>query len=323
MSTTVPSEPKPSHPASDTSNRLQKPQHVDPSYRQSTPVHRYLAYQARLDRFLVRLSTIFASPTSTDALLATLGYMLELFAALLSRFVTYQLASIASTITEKEKADGALIPGDILAQVATASKALATVIADYRIFVRLWGLVGLYMWARGTWNSSVAKEEGPKAMVVRRMTWAQVASLILFQVLENGAYLASKGVLMSSSWSGEAGKRREIRWLVWSSRFWAAHVALELVRVAVLRYYGDQEIGNVKEKEVVADGEKEGKLLVEQKKRERWLWWRDAVSNTASMPMTLHWSVEEENGFLSDWGVGMLGAIANGSLLVDAWKQTA
>lgn len=310
------------------------PQPTPPPKQPSVPL-KHLAWHAhRLDRLIARLSTIFSNPASTDALLGTLSYTLELLAALISRLLTRRLASLASAIAEK--ADEVLLPGEtlvttlptapsdeLLAQVATGSKALAAVIADYRIFARLWGLAGLYMWARATWNTPVASDEGAKTKVVRRITWVQIASLVMFQVLENGAYLASKGVLTSSGWTGEAGKKREISWWVWSCRFWAAHVALELLRVAVLRYYQVPESAVSQDKELIADGEKEGKLLVESKKKERWMWWRDLVSNVAYMPMTLHWSVEEKDGFLSDWGVGLLGAVAAGTLLMDVWKQTA
>ncbi|OAG02391.1 uncharacterized protein CC84DRAFT_1018407 [Paraphaeosphaeria sporulosa] len=333
-STTIPSAtPKPASSPS----KSNPPTRTTPSAVQRIRIQalRSLALHVhRHDRFLVRLSALLESPASTDALLGTLGYTLELLAALLSRFLTHRLVSLASSIANK--AEDVLLPGEtlvatlptpssekLLSQVATGSKALAAVIGDFRIFVRMWGLAGLYMWARGLWNAPLGTEAGAKERAVRRITWAQIGSLVLFQVLENGAYLASKGVLTSDAWSGEAGKTREGAWWVWSSRFWAAHVALELVRVGVLRYYGDGKLASETEKDVVGDGEKEGKLLMEQKRRERWVWWRDAVSNIAYMPMTLHWSVEEEKGFLSDWGVGLLGAIAGGSLLLDAWKQTA
>lgn len=310
------------------------PQPTPPGKQPSALFKHVVSHAHRLDRLIARLSTIFSSPASTDALLGTLSYTLELLAALISRLLARRLTSIASAIAEK--ADEVLLPGEtlvttlpttsgdeVLAQVATGSKALAAVIADYRIFARLWGLAGLYTWARATWNAPVASDEGTKTKVVRRITWAQIASLAIFQVLENGAYLASKGVLTGSGWSGEAGKRKEVTWWVWSCRFWAAHVALELLRVAVLRYYQANESSVSQEKELIADGEKEGKLLAETKRRERWAWWRDLVSNIAYMPMTLHWSVEEKDGFLSDWGVGLLGAIAAGTMLVDVWKQTA
>ena len=295
---------------------------------------RYLAYQLRLlDRLLVRFSAIFSSPASTDALLGTLSYTLELLAALLTRFLAHRLASAASSIAEK--ADQLLLPGealvtalpaapadDLIAKAATSSKALAALVADYRIFARLWGLAGLYMWARASWNTPVAKEEGARAKLLRHITWAQIASLVAFQVLENGAYLAGKRVLATTAWTGEEGKRRETRWWVWSSRFWAAHVALELLRVAVLRYYATRERPDSGEKTISADGEKEGKLLMEQKRKDQQLWWRDTVSNIAYMPMTLHWSVEGGDGFLSDWAVGLLGAVASGSLFIHAWRQT-
>ncbi|KAJ4299559.1 hypothetical protein N0V90_004805 [Kalmusia sp. IMI 367209] len=332
--TTIPSETSKARPPPTT--EPSKPPPSVKGFSLRIYLLRYLAIQAhRLDRLLVRLSTIFASPTSTDALLGTISYTLELLSALLSRLLTYRLTKLATTIVEK--ADDVLLPGETLiatlptppsaqlaAQIATSSKALAGVIADYRIFVRLWGLAGLYIWARGAWNTPLRTEEGRKERVLRGVAWAQIASLVAFQVLENGAYLASKGILTSAGWSGEVGKRREVRWWVWSSRFWAGYVALELLRVGVLHYYESRQSSVSKdEKELIKDGEKEGKLLQQQKKRENWLWWRDLVSNVAYMPMTLHWSVEEEKGFLSDWGVGILGAVAGGSLFVDAWRQTA
>ena len=76
-------------------------------------------------------------------------------------------------------------------------------VGDFRIFVRMWGLAGLYMWARGLWYAPLGKDAGVKENAVRKITWAQIGSLVLFQVLENGAYLASKGVLTSDVWSGE------------------------------------------------------------------------------------------------------------------------
>lgn len=326
------SDPQPPHNAS--SEPTHPARHPKTSRRQPSMPFRYLAYQLRLlDRLLVRLSAVFSSPASTDALLGTLSYTLDLLAALLSRFLAHRFVSVASNVAEK--ADQVLLPGEtfittlpttpadqLVAKIAASSKALAQVVADYRIFARLWGLAGLYMWARASWNTPIPKEEGTKAKLVRQITWAQIATLFGFQVLENGAYLASKGVLASSAWAGEAGKSREIRWWVWSSRFWAAYVALELSRVAMLRYYAGRDLSSSGETETLVDGEKEGKLLIEHRREEQRLWWRDLVSNIAYMPMTLHWSVDGGDGFLTDWGVGLLGAVASGSLFMHAWKQT-
>lgn len=207
----------------------------------------------------------------------------------------------------------------LLAQTVGSSKAVADLIADYRIFVRMWGLLGLYTWARDTYLSPLPKDAGQRDKLLRATTWAAIASCVVFQVLENGAYAASKGMLTSESWTGEAGKRRETWWWIWSSRFWAAYVGCELLRLVIERAYREPRV------EVAGDGEKEDKLRLEQEKKEAhsqsFTWWKDLVSNIAYAPMTLHWSVEE--GLLSELQVGVFGTIAGGALLAHAWRKTA
>ncbi|KAF2251542.1 hypothetical protein BU26DRAFT_518176 [Trematosphaeria pertusa] len=339
ISTTIPSDPTPSAPtpSSEPSKLPRTPANRPLLRRLRVYLLRYLTHLARrTDYNLLRLSKLLSSPTSTDALLCTISYTLELVHAVLERLLERRLTDIATTIAEK--AEYVLLPGEtliatlpaltstkILAQTVGSSRALAAIIGDFRIFVRLWGLVGIYAWARETWHSPLGKEAGRKEKLVRKVVWGQIVSCALFQVLENGAYLANKGVLTTASWSGEMGKARETKWWIWSSRFWAAHVVLELARLSILHCYRNASSGakDEKEKEVLGDGEKEEKLLREENKKDDWLWWRDLVSNIAYMPMTLHWSVDEDRTFLPDWSVGLLGAVAGGSLLADAWRATA
>jgi hypothetical protein len=293
---------------------------------------RYLTRTAHTtDRTLIRLSKLLSTPSGTDVLLCTTSYTLTLIHALLSRVLERKLGLIASDIAEK--VDGILLPGEtliaslpappstkLIAQVVGSSKALAEVISDFRIFVRLWGVLGLYTWAKGTYHNPLPQDAGRKEKVLRALTWAAIASCVGFQVLENGAYLSSKGALTTSSWTGEVGKARENRWWLWSSRFWAAYVGVELVRLGVERYHKTSPpiVTQV-------DGEKEDKIQGEEalKKEslENWLWWKDLASNVAYAPMTVHWSTEQ--GLLSDWGVGVCGMAAGGALLADAWRKTA
>ncbi|KAJ4362396.1 hypothetical protein N0V83_010489 [Neocucurbitaria cava] len=289
------------------------------------------------DRTLVRLSKLLSTPSGTDVLLCTTSYTLTLLHALLSRLLEKKLANIATDIAEK--ADGILLPGEtliaslpaptstkILAQIVGSSKALADVIADYRIFVRMWGLLGLYTWARDTYADELPADASRKEKILRGLTWAAIASCVGFQTLENGAYLSSKGALTSASWTGEVGKARENTWWLWSSRFWAVYVGLELVRLGIMRFYkSPAAAGASKTPEVGGDGEKEDKIrreeAVRQEKLGEWLWWKDLASNVAYAPMTLHWSMEQ--GLLSDLGVGACGIVAGGALLADAWRRTA
>jgi hypothetical protein len=296
---------------------------------------RYLTRTFRsTDRTLLRLSKLLSTPSGTDVLLCTTSYTLTLIHAVLSRVLERKLANIATDIAEK--ADGILLPGEtliaslpaptstkVIAQVVGSSKALAEVISDFRIFVRLWGVLGLYTWTRGTYLDPLPQDAGRKEKALRALTWAAIASCVGFQVLENGAYLSSKGVLTASSWTGEVGKARENRWWLWSSRFWAAYVGVELVRLGIERCY--KESTPILAQEVDIDGEKEDKIRREEvvKKEElgNWLWWKDLASNVAYAPMTVHWSLEQ--GLLSDWGVGVCGMVAGGALLADTWRRTA
>ncbi|PVH95296.1 hypothetical protein DM02DRAFT_731944 [Periconia macrospinosa] len=301
--------------------------------------HCLAASLRKTDRTILRLSSLLSKPTTTDNLLCTTSYILSLLHALLSRLLARHISALAASVATK--ATPVLLPGEtfvaalpapaatqLLAQTTASVKALAGLISDYRIFVRLWGLVDIYTWARGTWNTPLTGDATGKEKLLRGVTWGAIASCIGFQVLENGAYLASKGVLTGEGWAGDQGRKRESTWWIWSSRFWAAYVLLELTRLGLVRYYDGAvvkrvETTNGEEKSVLEDGEKEAKLLKEESRKNEALWWRDLASNLAYMPMTLHWSVEEDRGILSDWGVGALGTVAGGANLVHAWRNTA
>jgi hypothetical protein len=282
------------------------------------------------DRNLLRLSALLSTPAGIDVVLCTTGYTLTLVYALGQQMLEKQLAAVATDLADKAAA--VMLPGEtliaelpasagtkLLAQTVGSSKAIADVIADYRIFVRMWGVLGLYTWARDTYLAPLPKEATRKEKLLRGMTWAAIASCVLFQVLENGAYAASKGMLTSEAWTGEVGKKRETRWWVWSSRLWAAYVGCEILRLIIERTSAEPRV------EALGDGEKEDKLRLERERRESYnksfTWWKDLISNVAYAPMTLHWSVEA--GLLSDLQVGIFGTIAGSALLADAWRKTA
>lgn len=159
--------------------------------------------------------------------------------------------------------------------------------------MRLWGLVSIYNWGKRIYNSP------PGDVLIRRIVYTQVASNIAFQCLENGAYLASKGVL---GWS----KEKQARAWIWSSRFWVLHVGLDFVRLwreARLRSSkGKAKEGSDEENEWVAK------------------WRREMVVNAAWAPLTLHWSLEE--GFASDLWVGVLGSVAGLAGFRELWRTT-
>lgn len=151
----------------------------------------------------------------------------------------------------------------------------------------------------------------PEDRTLVRITLAQVGVNILYQVLEHVAYLGQHGIIRRS-------ERQQARDWVWSSRFWAAHVLLEFVRLWRVRALWDRKDAEDKSKEEGMEKEKEAKI---KRKEEVDAWWRGLLMNVCYAPMTIHWSVE--SGTMSDEWVGLLGAIAGGIGLKELWKKTA
>lgn len=271
----------------------------------------YLA-SSNTDRTLTTLSRILSTPSGTDTLLLLLGYSSLLTSNVLSTISLSRIHALARLTIEKAISlppntviliDGS-IPSSKLLVTAQRLKALSAVISDFRIFVRLWGLLGIWRWGKGVWANP------PKDAVERGLVKAQVLVNVLFQVLENGAYLSSKGVL---GWSPQ--KQTEA-WL-WSSRFWMAHVGLEFIRLG--RAYTNRDRGTEEQKR--RDGPK-GDVWTDRGERE-WFegWKRELLVNTAWAPLTLHWSLE--NGLISDFWVGVFGSVAGIVGTRKAWKAAS
>ncbi|KAF2104415.1 hypothetical protein NA57DRAFT_70622 [Rhizodiscina lignyota] len=283
-----------------------------------SPFARYMALSSRQittllsrsDIFLIRLNRLLSTPSGVDTALCTICYFLTLVHARLSALLASRLQSLAETIAKN--ASDTLLPGETLvatipapegasrlAYAADSTKRLADLIADVRIFVRLWDLLKIYAWGRKTYL------EPPKDRALKVIAWTQVGVNAAYQLLENGAYLAQHGIL---DWT----ERKQTRWWLWSSRFWAAHVALDLARLGRQRHLRKREAHER------GGEEKEGKI---ERRKEEALWLKEVIVNAAYAPMTIHWSLEE--GVISESMVGLLGTIAGGVSLRDKWMKTA
>ena len=141
-------------------------------------------------------------------------------------------------------------------------------------------------------------------------------------MLENAAYLAGKGVLKM------APERQARAWL-WSARFWAAHVALDLGRLwreralrAARRAERTARVRGTEgsEKELGAQIARAG--AEERAEAEQEHGWRsELLVDLAYAPLTAHWSVP--GGVLPAVWMGLLGSVAGVVGLGEAWKRTA
>ena len=139
--------------------------------------------------------------------------------------------------------------------------------------------------------------------MLKRVAWAQVGVNVVYQGLENVAYLAQHGIVRRD-------EKRVARDWKWSSRFWMAHVGLEFVRLYRLRALSATQ-----------GQEKSGKEDLEKRSKAAEAWWRDAFINACYAPMTIHWSLE--TGYLSDSTIALLGTLAGTARLRQMWKETA
>ncbi|KAK4992258.1 hypothetical protein LTR50_001238 [Elasticomyces elasticus] len=276
------------------------------------------------DSYISHLTRCLSTASGIDTTLLTISYTLTLLSSQLTRALRAQYELLALSLVSK--ASDVLLPGETifaefeppqtkLALVTAGTKALADLISDFRIFLRLWGLLGIYAWARATYF------EPPKDAVVKVLVWAQVAVNTAYQILENGAYLAQHGVLRGERWSAKS----QARLWAWSSRFWMGHVALEFLRLGRTWQTRDRAgeglgigVGQVAAEGVAEDDEKAVKV---SRKEDMEAWWRTMRVNLAYAPMTLHWSMED--GCLNDTQVGALGMVAGFIGFGQLWASTA
>ncbi|KAK0257325.1 hypothetical protein LTS09_007800 [Friedmanniomyces endolithicus] len=270
----------------------------------------------RTDAHLTHLNRVLASSAGVEALLCTLSYTLLFVHSRLIRLLEKRYERLALAFVTK--ASSPLITGVAsiapprtrLSELCAGTKALADLIDDFRFFTRLWGLIAIYSRARENYFSP------PGDAVLKTLVWVQVGVSAVFQGLENGAYLAGKGVLRGEKWVA-----RGPRWMVLSNRLWLAQVVVEglrLWRVRQLRY--NEEFGAKGGAGVSSFDGGEVKVLSEVLRKK---WYGDFYANAGWLPLTLHRSVEDESTVpLSDTWIGLFGIIPGLVALKEVWQQT-
>jgi hypothetical protein len=277
---------------------------------------------------IAHLNRLLSTTSYLDTTLLTVTYTLHLLHALLHRLSAASLARTVRNLLSNLPAPLKLVvllatpppPPSRLLLLTTRTAALAALIDDFRIFLRLRSMLAIWCWGART------LQEPPADTITRVITWAQVTASAATQLLENGAYLGSKGVV-------GLGERSVARWYVWSSRFWALYVGLEFwrlgrVRAARLKEREAETVqkievneteGKAKEGDLVTIGGEQEKKVV--RAREEAEWWSQIYVNMAWAPLTVHWSMEK--GFAGEGQVALLGIVAGVFGLKEAWQATA
>ncbi|KAL2808238.1 hypothetical protein BJX63DRAFT_40132 [Aspergillus granulosus] len=181
--------------------------------------------------------------------------------------------------------------------------ALSSLMSEARYMLRLLGLFPLLAWGTDT------LQHPPSDPILHALTVLQVISNLIYQALENVAFLSNKGVVSKrfiNRWGG-AGK-----WDLWSTRAWFGHIVLQyfvLWRARELRRKAEAEAGDSKEKQAALSAEARA-------------WKKSLVNNACWTPLCLHWSVEKGIGFPGHL-TGFVSFLAGAWGFYDIWNSTA
>ncbi|KAF3162028.1 hypothetical protein TWF788_002202 [Orbilia oligospora] len=234
---------------------------------------------------LAHINRILSTTSGTDKLLMLAGYTLMALTAALER-VNGPLPAGVDLLKATTTFPLPAFPA--IRSLEVRLRALSGIISDFRIFSRLWGLFGIAEWAVQVY------EAPPKDQQLRQIAYAQVCVNIIYQSLENVAYLSQHKILRYSN-------ATQNKLWAWSCRFWAAHVALDFCRLWRIRMLRHNYKG-------VTDAEDHE-------------WWRQISSNLCWAPLTIHWSVEN-GGLLDGFTTGALGTAAGILSVQHVWRQT-
>ena len=156
-----------------------------------------------------------------------------------------------------------------------------------------------------SWGASTLQSP-PEDPVLARIALSQVVVNVFYQFLENFAFLAENNVFVDLPGLRQLRQNTVVnKWNVWSSRFWLAHVLLDIGRLGYLR------------------GKKapENKAAEAQRQEDDTEWWKELVVNMAWTPVCLNWSLESTP--VHSVVLGLCGTVAGLIGLRDAWKATA
>lgn len=251
---------------------------------------------------------LVSTNTGEDRFIGTCGYTAQIihylispaFASLINRYRSLRGKSliVAPSVANK---DAAKISPRLLALSALASETRTT--------LRLLGLFPLLTWGSSTLRSP------PQDKILGPITFTQIISIILYQFLENVAWLTTKGVLPPNNFIVRrlGGIPRTF---IYSVRFWLFYIVLQLFKLARERQLARQArltkeaTGRLDEE--AKQAEAKGLRAAKQ----------SLVSSLSWLPLCMHWSFENGIGVPQE-AVGLLSFTAGAWALKDLWANTA
>lgn len=208
---------------------------------------------------------------------------------------------------------------------------LRGVISDARVLYRLFGLFPIISWAQSLNDPATQPKDGQLLLIQRLQAW----SMLLYYPLEHTYYLAGKGVF-------KIQPKRIGQLVIWSCRFWAAYVVLQILHIRrsfVLLSRERASILHAARHRVASHGlssslspdkptlglessVESDRVRLEAIQVQRRALRQDCWVQAGYLPLTAHWSLPQ--GLLPNnvW-VGVCGTVAAVAGLKGVWEKTA
>jgi hypothetical protein len=257
-------------------------------------------FTSPLDDRIAHINRVLSTASGIDSTLCFLGYGLVFvsgsleslrnaaaFRSLLSR-LSHQDANKTGGLTAK------------LGDAAASARALGGTCSDFRMAMRLWGMLKLWAGAKATFFSP------PKDGVLKFIAFFQLKVMAAYLVLENNYYLWNKGVIKGKP---EIMVKR-IRAAIW---VFLAYLVLDFVRLGRIAQLRAAE---KKEKGVDTDDKDAKVRLMEQDRA----WYGSLQVDLGYFPLCFGWGGAIN---LPEWAYGLGGALAGLAKFREALRVTA
>ncbi|KAJ5488654.1 hypothetical protein N7539_003544 [Penicillium diatomitis] len=266
----------------------------------------------RTDRTIRRLDILLSTASGQERALATINYVASILHHV-CKSKTWHAFQNQLLVLGRFRSFSALST-DKTPPAAARWAALSSLASETRYNLRLFGLLPLWVWGSQTLKNP------PSDPILRTLTMLQVVSNVVYQLLENVAYLSSKGVVPKRL----IEKYGSIdKWYIWSTRGWFGHIFLQffvLWRQHILRrrrLAAQRQAATDIEGKAEVDAQSQESLRLEIR-----TWRKSLVNNTVWAPLCLHWCLEQGIG-IPESLTGVISFMAGAWALHDAWAATA
>lgn len=257
-------------------------------------------FTSPLDDRIAHINRVLSTASGIDSTLCFLGYGLVFVSGSLESLRNAPaFRSLLSNLSHRDSNK----PGGLVAKLgdaAASAKVLGGMCSDFRMAMRLWGMLKIWAGAKATYFSP------PKDGVLKILAWTQLGSMVAYLVLENNYYLWSKGVIKGMTPQTMVKRLRAAIWV------FLAYLVLDFIRLGRV-----VQLRAAEQEKVVDSDDKDVKTRLMEQDR---AWYGSLQVDLGYFPLCFGWGGAVT---LPEWAYGLGGAVAGLAKFREALRVTA